>query len=93
MVLTADQKGLAERLKGFIRLVRGRYIVEFPHPLDTAGGMHGMEITIEKTEAFIRPAGISIPLDDPAILNDPNTVPQNPGDAPQLGKRKVLMPR
>jgi hypothetical protein len=93
MVLTADQKGLAEGLKGFIRLVRGRYIVEFPHPLDTAGGEHGLDITIEKTDAFIRPAGISIPLDDPAILNDPNTVPQNPGDAPQLGKRKVLMPR
>jgi len=92
MVLTTEGKEVARQLQWFIKMLRGRYIVEFPHPLDSAGGEHGMDITIEKADAFIRPAGISIPADDPAILNDPNTVPQNPEDAPQLGKQKVLLP-
>jgi hypothetical protein len=92
MVLTASGKTLAEDLQRFTTLLRGRYIVEFPHPLDTVGGDHQMDITIEKQEAFIRPSGIAVPVDDPAILIDPNTVQPDPANAPQLGKRKVLPP-
>jgi hypothetical protein len=66
--------------------------VEFPHPVDTQGGEHWMNITIEKADAFIRPAGVSVPVDNPAILNDPTTVQQTPGYAPELGNRKVLAP-
>jgi hypothetical protein len=92
IVLTSTQKELAERLKWFTTLLRDRYIVEFPHPIDTNGGEHDMNITVDKMDAFIRPAGIGIPLDDPAILKDPTTVPSDPSRAPQLGKRKPPAP-
>jgi hypothetical protein len=92
IVLTASEKNVAEQLKRFAALVRGRYIVEFPHPVDTMGGEHGMEITIEKSDAIALPTGIAIPVDDPAILKDPTTVPLDPSSAPQMGKKKVMPP-
>ena len=91
-VLTASERSLAYELKQFTETVRARYIVEFPHPVDTKGGYHDMKITIANSNARILPAGIAVPKDDPAILNDPTTVPLDPADAPQLGKRKVISP-
>lgn len=90
MVLTATQKEVAERLKWFTTLLRERYIVEFPHPVSTEGGEHDMNITVDKLDAFIRPAGIAVPADDPAILKDPTTIPSDPSRVPQLGKRKMV---
>jgi hypothetical protein len=92
MVLTAAPKELAERLKWFTTLLRDRYILEFPRPHDAEGGKVEMSVTVEKMKAFILTAGIGIPLPDPKILKDPTTVPLNPADAPQLGKRKVISP-
>jgi VWFA-related protein len=92
MVLTASERSLAYELKQFTETVRARYIVEFPHPVDTKGGYHDMKITIANSNARIMPAGIGVPKDNPAILNDPTTVPLDPADAPQLGKRKVISP-
>jgi hypothetical protein len=92
MILTADGKDLAEQLTHFISLLRGRYIVEFPHAVSTVAGDHDMNITIENTRAFIRPSGAGVPLDDPAVLNDPTTVKSDPANAPQMGKQKILPP-
>jgi len=92
MVLTAEEKNLAQQMERFVALIRGRYVVEFPRPASTTGGYHGMDITIEKTSAFIRPTGIGVPVVDPAVLKDPMTIPSDPTKAPQLGKRKVLTP-
>jgi len=91
-LLTSEEKDLAKQLAWFVTLVRARYIVEFPRPRNTTVGHYGMEITIEKTSAFIRSTGIGLPVDDPAILNDPTTVPSDPSNAPALGKRKMLAP-
>jgi hypothetical protein len=80
---------LAGQLQQFTELVRGRYIVEFPRPVNTKAGHYGMQITIEKSNAFIRPSGIGVPVYDPAVLKDPTTVPLDPSSAPQLGKRRL----
>ncbi len=90
--MTAEAKSLAEQMQRLVGMVRGRYIVEFPHPVDTKGGYHDMNITIEKSDAYVLPTGIGVPADNPAVLKDPTTVPLDPGDAPQLGKRKVISP-
>jgi hypothetical protein len=92
MVITTEQRSVAEQLEQFMELLRGRYIVEFPHPVDTKGGYHDMNITIDKSEVYVLPTGIGIPTDDPAVLQDPKTVPLDPSGAPQLGKRKVISP-
>jgi len=89
MVMVGTEKTVAEGLKQFASLVRGRYIVEFPRPFSTTTGIHEMNITIDKMDAEIRPAGVSVPVDDPEILNSPNTVPSDRSNAPTLGKPRV----
>jgi hypothetical protein len=68
-------------------MVRERYIVDFPRPVNSTAGRHSFEVRIEKTPAFIRPAGISIPIADPAVLADPTTVPSDPNLTPVQGNR------
>jgi len=92
IVLTADQKELAERLKWFTTLLRDRYILEFPRPSDSEAGKVEMSVTVEKMKAFTLTAGTGIPLPDPGIMKDPTTVPLDPAGAPQLGKRKAISP-
>jgi hypothetical protein len=91
-VLTVRPSELSEQLMQFTTLLRERYIVEFPHAVDTKGGYHDMEITINRSDAAVYAAGDSIPVDDPKVLNDPTTIHVDPMDAPQLGKRKVVAP-
>ncbi len=92
MVLTTNVKGLAKQLEDFVAMLRGRYIVEFPHALATTPEDHNMDITVEKSNPFIRATGIRVPVDDPAILSDPTTVLTDPAKTPVLGKRKAMPP-
>ena len=92
IVLPTSANDLGRQLAWAVTLIRGRYIVEFPRPVTTVGGPHILEITISSRDAFIRPAGAAFPIDDPAILNDPTTVPPDLSRTPELGNRKVLTP-
>ena len=92
-VLRPQEQELPQTLSRFVDLVRGRYILEFPRPANATVGAHGIAVTLYKTNAFIRPSGISIPLPDPAILTDPTTVPSDPSRTPQMGKRRILPPQ
>jgi hypothetical protein len=93
MLLPTSAKDLGKQLAWAVKLIRGRYIVEFPRPVTTVGGHHSLEITIStRRDAFIRPAGSEFPTDDPSILNDPTTVPSDLSHTPQLGNRKILTP-
>jgi hypothetical protein len=89
MLSTANGRELSEDLKRFVVRVRGRYIVEFPRPSNSTIGTHDLVVKIDKVDAFIRPAGISIPMADPALVADPNTVPSDPSRAPEQGNRRV----
>jgi hypothetical protein len=84
-VLTTTGRGEAQALKKFLGMVRGRYIVEFPRPVESAPGRHDFRITIAKSAAFIRPAGISVPAADPAVLEDPMTVRPDASEEPAEG--------
>jgi hypothetical protein len=92
ILLTASPQNLAKQLQWFMTMVRGRYIVEFPHPESTKPSHLIMEMTIAKRHDFIRPAGAAFVVDDPKILNDPMTVRADASYAPQVGNRKVMMP-
>lgn len=74
----------------FVTLVRERYIVEFPRPANATSGEHVKEIRISGEDYFIRPAGTSVPLPDPALLVDPTTVPSDPSLTPEVGKRRPM---
>jgi hypothetical protein len=90
MIFPTNGLDLAETLKRFTKTVRERYIVEFPRAYNSTAGQHVLVVTIDKIDAFIRPAGISVPIADPAVLADPSTVPSDPSRTPVEGTRRVL---
>jgi hypothetical protein len=90
MVFTTDDRFAPRTLKQFVSMVRGRYIVEFPRPSNSTAGKHDFLVTIDRSNAFIRPAGISVPIADPALMADPTTVKSDPLRAPVEGTRDVL---
>ena len=90
MIFKTDGRDMTPTLKRFVKTVRERYIVEFPRPSNSTAGQHDLQVSIEKMDAFIRPAGVSVPIPDPALLADPTTVPADPSRAPVEGTRRVL---
>jgi hypothetical protein len=90
LVLTASELGLEKKLTLFATMLRGRYIVEFPRPFKGVAGPHNLAVKIDKSDAFIRSGGISVPLPDPKVMADPMTVPSDPSRTPELGKRRIL---
>ena len=90
-VLIANQRSLETTLKLFTKIVRERYIVEFPRPGNSTHGQHMLEVRIDNAPGdFIRPAGIAVPLPDARVMSDPSTVPSDPSLAPEEGTRRIL---
>jgi hypothetical protein len=54
------------------------------------GSSYTWNQVIAKSNAFIRPAGISVPLPDPAVLADPTTISTGPELTPDMGTRVPL---
>ena len=74
-------------------MVRERYIVEYPRSDNATGGEHSIEVTIGGNGlAYVRSAGITVPLADRKTLANPLTIPGDPGKSPVEGSRKVLSP-
>lgn len=87
IILDNTRGSLNDQLRNFVALVRGRYILDFPRPT-AAAGMHNLDVSIEKTTAFIRPAGASFPLPDSELEKDPKAVVPDPAKAPQVGTKR-----
>ena len=87
-VLAADTRALPAELEHFIALLRSRYILQFPRPAGDIGGYHHLDVHVTERGASVHAAGISVPLRDAALMNDPNTVPSDTSKMPVLGKRK-----
>jgi len=88
-VVPANEKTIARRMMQFVEEVRGRYIVEFPRPYHSSGGKHLLEVRIDRSKDFIRAAGISVPVADPARRADPMAVPEDPSLTPEYGQPGV----
>jgi hypothetical protein len=84
---------MPKRLVDLIAIIRDRYIVEFARARNDSPGEHGILVTVSNhPSAYIRPAGVTIMMRDPDAENDPNTIPRDTTDAPELGKRKPIKP-
>jgi hypothetical protein len=92
MVLFTSPLDVSTNLKHVVDLVRGRYILEFPRPDKSLPGEHRIDITLANSDAFIRAAGVAIPLPDPTLLSAPTTVP-SPASPAVYGSRHPLQPR
>jgi VWFA-related protein len=84
-----NQGTLKPRLKTFAAMLRERYIVEFPRPLNGKPGWHAIAVRVDRGNYLVRSAGITFPLMNPAVLADPTTVPSNPSLAPSFGARSM----
>jgi len=91
MVMPADPPFMPNQLVKFTTFLRERYIIEFSRARNDTPGEHNILITLrDHPTAYIRPAGVSIMLPDPAVANDPNTIPRDTTDAPEIGNRKPI---
>jgi hypothetical protein len=90
VVFLSNPRSLGEALKAFAITVRERYIVEFPRPAHATPGVHVKEVRIANGNDFIRPAGISVPLPDPAVMADPSTISTGPEQTPDMGTRRPM---
>jgi hypothetical protein len=91
LVLRVEIQALAATTKTFVTMLRNRYIVEFPRPSNATSGQHEMRVKIDRGDKdFIVATGVTLPLQDPAVLADPTTVIAGPKDAPEMGTRHPL---
>ncbi|WP_263382714.1 vWA domain-containing protein [Granulicella arctica] len=90
LTMRSSASELPEVLKGFVGMLRGRYIIDFPRPVSSEPGRIDILVSLAKQSAFVRSSGISFPIADPKLRTDPNTVPSDPTRAPEIGSRRVL---
>jgi hypothetical protein len=80
-------RDLPDHLSWFVKMLRGRYILEFTEPANAPAGNHRIDISIDGMTPFIRPGAVAAAV-DPAAAKDPTLVPQDTAGAPQLGKSR-----
>ena len=74
ILVNTSPEDLQPTLTNLIALLRGRYIIEFPHPDEHRPGSHQIDIAVPGTHDFVVHTGATVPLPDLSLLNDPNTV-------------------
>jgi hypothetical protein len=92
LVMGTDTNDLQKKLTRFVAMLRERYIVEFPRPSNGTAGFHDLVVRVENSDDFVRSAGASFPLANPALMADPTTVPADPTKMPAQGTRHILLP-
>lgn len=90
MITPANSFNLSKQLEGFVKMVRGRYILEFPRPSNATPGGYSLDVRIDHSDAWIRSAGAAYPIEDSAVKNDPTTVNADPSLTPVQGTHRVL---
>lgn len=78
-------------LDRLVRLLRSRYIVEFPAPDHANGGFHAIEIKVPKASQVLS-SGIGWTEVDPSLKSDPNTIPGAASPA-VFGEKRPADPR
>jgi hypothetical protein len=82
------------RLKEFTKMIRERYIMEFPRGRDEEAGIHTLTVSYRKKDnLYIVSAGISVPIASDDEKNGANTIPDGPSRAPADGHRRKLTPK
>jgi len=84
-----SDRGLAKGLVRFVEMLRERYIIEYPRSNTATAGIHALSVTIPDGFAYVRAAGISVPLADRKLLDNPMTLPSQ-AEVPIEGPRHVL---
>jgi hypothetical protein len=84
--------GMTGQIRRAISLLRDRYILEFPRPVNGDPGLYSINVTINDPKAIIRPAGVAFPprARDP---EPPGTLPQDASKMPVVGSKPPDQPK
>ena len=88
MQIEASKDTMLSATEDFIRMLRERYVVEFPRSDALEGGVHSLDVTVDGLQAYIRAASLTVPIADKTILNDPATLKGDPATQPPIGTRR-----
>ncbi|HTV07555.1 MAG TPA: hypothetical protein VMD97_00755 [Candidatus Aquilonibacter sp.] len=89
IILETGRRGLEKQLEQWVKLLRGRYVVEFPRPQQLTQAHHSIEVSVKRDGlAFVTLAGVSVTLPDPKLTSDPHYLPSQEGADIPVGKRR-----
>jgi hypothetical protein len=74
--------GQVERL---VKILRGRYILEFPRPVNGAPGYYALHVGVTDPTAIVRSSGVAFPPRERDAKAKPGTVPQDTSHMPVVG--------
>jgi hypothetical protein len=91
IVMEGGKRDVKKRMDQWVKMLRGRYVVEFPRPQQLSGPQHTIQVSVKRDGlAFVTLAGVSVSLPDPKLMSDPNYVPSQEGADIPVGKRRPL---
>jgi hypothetical protein len=81
------------QIRRVISMLRDRYILEFPRPVNGGPGLYSINVTINDPMAFIRPAGVAFPPRDRNPKLPDGTLPQDASKMPVVGSKPPDQPK
>ncbi len=95
LVLAVDKgtNGMTGQIRRAISMLRDRYILEFPRPVNGGPGLYSINVTINDPKAIIRPAGVAFPPRDRDARLPAGTLPQDASKMPVVGSKPPVQPK
>jgi hypothetical protein len=95
LVLGVDKgtNGMTGQIRRMMTMLRDRYILEFPRPLNGDPGLYSINVTINDPRAIIRPAGVAFPPRERDPKLPEGTLPQDASKVPVVGSKRPDHPK
>jgi hypothetical protein len=87
-----SEHDLRNAFPNVMKLVRGRYILQFHRPGNATRGLHDVAVTLKHTVAHIRVAGTTVPLPSAEESSGPDGLPPAPTTS-VIGTRHPVFPQ
>lgn len=84
---------MTEQIRRVITMLRDRYILEFPRPVNGGPGLYSINVTTNDPKAVIRPAGVAFPPRDRDAKLPEGTLPQDASKMPVVGSKPPDQPK
>lgn len=78
---------MTRQMERLISMLRNRYIIEFPRPVNGAPGQYSIEVMIPDPRAIVRPAGVAFPPRAEDAKAAEGTLPEDTSRLPVVGPK------
>lgn len=95
LVLAVDKgtNGMTGQIRRVMSMLRDRYILEFPRPVNGGPGLYSIKVTINDPKAIIRPAGVAFPPRERDPKLPEGTLPEDVSKMPVVGSKPPDQPK